>query len=127
MHELGFREWMDGYKRAYEGRDPDAAAALFTDDATYQWGPFGELLHGPQAIRDRWAIGAGDDRETEFRFDYEVLAVTEEIGIARWMASADFPADGRRLLFDGVFAVILRGELCSGFREWWNTDEVPLS
>src|SRR5262249_9067310 len=78
------------------------------------------------AIR-RWRVGVGDDRETEFRFDYEVLAVTDEIGVARWIASADMPSDGKRLLFDGVFAVVLRGELCSEFREWWNTNEVPLS
>ena len=36
------------------------------------------------------------------------------------------PFDGRRLLYDGVFAVALEGDLCQDFREWWNTSEEPL-
>jgi ketosteroid isomerase-like protein len=126
MDEAGFRRWMDAYKRAYEERDPDAAAKLFSGDATYQWGPFGDLLRGPQAIRDRWASAVGDQRETDFRFDYEVLAVTDELGIARWIASAAVPAERQRLLYDGVFAVALGDNLCREFREWWNTSETPL-
>jgi hypothetical protein len=60
---------MDAYQRAYESRDADAAARLFSDDATYQWGPFG--------------------------LDYDVLAVTDEIGIARWRANtSEMPLDG---------------------------------
>jgi len=91
----GFAEWMDAYGRAYEERDPDAAARLFTDDATYQWGPFGDLLRGPAAIRERWASAVGDERETAWRFEYEVLAVTDEVGVARWIASNDVPHEGR--------------------------------
>ena len=67
-----------------------------------------------------------DEREREYRFRYEVLAVTDEVGIARWMASADIPEERRRLLYDGVFEVVLRDGLCAGFREWWNTAEEPL-
>jgi ketosteroid isomerase-like protein len=126
MDDASFRTWMDAYKQAYIGRDAKAAAKLFTDDATYQWGPFGELLHGPEEIRERWARAVGDERETSYTFDYEVLAVTGEVGIARWMASADFPDEGRRMIYDGVFAVVLENELCSAFREWWNTNEKAL-
>jgi ketosteroid isomerase-like protein len=127
MDHAGFKKWMDAYRRAYERRDPDAAARLFTDDATYQWGPFGDLLRGPEAIRERWASAVGDDRETDFEFAYEVLAVTDELGIAHWMASASVPSEHRRLLYDGIFAVALgEDDLCLQFREWWNTDEVPL-
>ena len=117
---------MNAYKKAYEGRDPDAAASLFSEDATYQWGPFGDLLRGPDEIRARWESAVRDERETEYRFDYEVLAITDELGIARWVASADVPAERRRLLYDGVFAVELRDGLCRRFREWWNAGEAPL-
>jgi ketosteroid isomerase-like protein len=121
-----FRSWMDAYGRAYEGRSADAAARLFADDATYQWGPFGDLLRGPDEIRAKWAAAVGDEGEIDFRFRYEVLAVTAELGIARWIASADVPREGRRLHFDGVFAVALRDGLCTEFREWWNSSETPL-
>jgi ketosteroid isomerase-like protein len=126
VNEEGFRTWLDAYEQAYEARDPDAAAKLFSEDATYQWGPFGELLRGPEEIRERWARAVGDAREKDFQFDYEVLGITDALGFARWTASADVPDKGRRFLFDGVFAVGLRGELCHEFREWWNTREEPL-
>jgi len=47
--------WLEAYGEAFERQDPDAGAALFTPDATYQWGPFGELLRGPDEIRAKWA------------------------------------------------------------------------
>jgi hypothetical protein len=117
---------MDAYKRAFEEQDAEAAAKLFSDDATYQWGPFGDLLRGPDEIREKWASGVGDPGEIEFRFEYEVLAVTDELAVARWMASADVIPARRRTLYDGVFAVAMRDELCSEFREWWNSSEAPL-
>ena len=47
MNEPGFRAWMDSYGVAFSSQDADAAAALFTKDATYEWGPFGELPSKP--------------------------------------------------------------------------------
>jgi hypothetical protein len=32
--EEKFRHWLDAYEDAFEGHDPDAAAALFTENAT---------------------------------------------------------------------------------------------
>jgi hypothetical protein len=119
---------MDAYKAAFEARDAGAGARLFAAGATYQWGPFGELLRGPEAIRERWAEAVGDPAETDYTFGYEILAVTAEIGVARWIASVTVPAEGRRLLYDGVFAVALDEQgLCREFREWWNTSEAPVA
>ena len=33
------QEWVDAYARAWRDRDPDAAAALFTDDSLYRAHP----------------------------------------------------------------------------------------
>ena len=126
MDEGSFRAWMDAYTVAYEGRDPAAAAALFTADATYQWGPFGDLLRGPDEIRERWARAVSDSKEMDFRMKYEVLAVADELAFARWIATVDIPGERRRLHFDGVFVVRLRGRQCHEFREWWNTRETRL-
>jgi hypothetical protein len=118
--------WLDAYADAFERQDPDAAAVLFTPDATYQWGPFGDLLHGPGEIRARWAA-AVDPPDTTVQFGYEVLAVTEAIGIARWIASHTYPPERKITRYDGIFAVSLTEEsLCDEFREWWNTREDPL-
>lgn len=92
MTEQQFTTWLDAYGRAYTTQDPEAAASLFTENATYQWGPFGELLCGPTEIHRRWAEWANPS-EQDLRFEYEILVVTDEIGIARWMASSRFPSD----------------------------------
>ena len=41
---------MDAYTVAFNAQDSAAAAKLFTEDGTYQWGPFGETLVGPDEI-----------------------------------------------------------------------------
>jgi ketosteroid isomerase-like protein len=123
MTEQQFTTWLDAYGRAYTTQDPEVAASLFTENATYQWGPFGELLRGPTEIHRRWAEWANPS-EQDLRFEYEILVVTDEIGIARWMASSRFPNDERLVRYDGIFAVRLDEDLrCGEFREWWNTEE----
>jgi len=119
--------WMDAYGVAFEQQDAEAAAALFTPEATYQWGPFGETLRGPGEIRAKWEE-ASDPPATPVPFDYEVIAVTETIGVARWLATHSYPSDGKRFRYDGIFEVALDGDgLCTSFREWWNTREEPLA
>jgi ketosteroid isomerase-like protein len=118
--------WMDAYAAAFEAQDGAAAAALFTREGTYQWGPFGELLRGHDEIRAKWEE-ASDPPATPITFDYEVIAVTDRVGVARWLATHSYPEDGRRLRYDGIFEVVLDGDgLCTSFREWWNTREERL-
>ena len=122
MTEEQLRVWLDAYASAFVGQDDDAAAALFADDATYQWGPFGELLRGRDEVQRKWAESF--DPESEERFDYEVLAVTDEIGIARWMASSSRAARSQITRYEGIFAIRLGPDgRCTEFREWWNTQE----
>jgi len=109
---------MDAYGAAFAEQDADAAAALFTEGGTYEWGPFGDLLRGPDEIRAKWIEAADASTAT---FDYEVLAVTEEVGIARWLATHAYP--DKLLRYDGIFAVKLDDGLCREFREWWNVKE----
>jgi hypothetical protein len=119
--------WMGAYGDAYVRRDADAGAALFADGATYQWGPFGPLLEGPDAIRDEWARGIDRMGAGEVTFRHEIVACTPEIGVARWIASLPV-ADADRHEIDGIFAVRLGGDgLCREFREWWNSRRLPAS
>jgi ketosteroid isomerase-like protein len=117
--------WMDAYGVAFEEQDAGAAAVLFTPDATYQWGPFGELLRGPDEIRAKWEE-ASDPPASPVTFDYEVIAVTDSVGVARWLATHSYSVDGKRFRYDGIFEVALNDGRCTSFREWWNTREEPL-
>lgn len=122
MHDAAFRLWLDRYGAAWEAQDAAAAAALFTPDGTYAWGPFSEPIRGREAIRAAWDY-ATRGQQSDIRFGYEVLAVTDTRGIARWWASMTVNATGRPVRMEGIFLVTLDDAgLCEVFREWWNED-----
>ena len=121
----GLTEWLEQYGRAWEARDPDAAAALFTDDAVYQWGPFGRRLEGRDAIREAWDAATSTQRN--IKFGYEVMASSAGGGIARWWVGADLPDSGVHARNEGVFRMAFdEAGLCTSFEEWFNSDEQPL-
>ena len=111
--------WLAAYGAAWESRDPDAAAALFTADATYQETPFDDPFTGRDAIRDYWSTVTADQADIDF--DYDVVAVSGDIGTALWSArfrsiSGDVPVE-----LNGVFVLEFAspGEVDS-LREWWH-------
>lgn len=122
MTEAELDSWLGKYGRAWESQDPDAAAAIFTEDGTYAWGPFHEPIRGREAIRAAWAHATQGQQEN-IKFDYEVLAVSAGRGIARWWASMTARSSGRPVRMEGIFLITLApGGLCQVFREWWNED-----
>jgi hypothetical protein len=110
--------WLDGYRRVWEEKDPEGAAALFTEDGTYAWGPYEEPLRGRAAIRERWAEVTA--AQSDVSFASEPLGTTDDGGgIAHW--SCSFNVEALRIDLDGIFIVTLTEDgLCSEFREWWN-------
>ena len=109
--------WLEAYRRSWEERDPNAAAALFTEDGVYAWGPYEEPLRGRDAIRARWAeVTAG---QSNVSFSSEPLGSVESGGVAHWACS--FDVGDLHIELDGIFIVVLTEDgLCSDFREWWN-------
>ncbi len=107
--------WMDAYGRAWEERDPDQAAALFTNDATYAETPFDEPAVGHDGIRAYWRDAVGPQRD--ITFGYEI--VSAEPAVVRWWASFRRADSANEL--DGVFILDFDEPTgrCSRLREWW--------
>jgi SnoaL-like domain len=121
----GLTEWLDAFAQAWEQREPGAAAALFTEDALYQWGPFGRRLRGRVMIREAWAEAL--EEQENIVFGYEVLSATERAGIVRWSVSIDVPTRNVRERNEGIMRVAFDDAgLCASFEEWWNSTEEPL-
>ena len=119
MHESTFKQWLDAYGRAWENRDPQAAAELYAEDGAYQVTPFLDPLRGRRAILDYWTEVARTEKEISFR--YEILALTEHFGIARWQASFIRTPPGLPTKLDGIFVIQLNAEeKCTSLREWWH-------
>lgn len=114
--------WLEAYGRAWTQRDPQAAAALYTENATYQVTPFSEPLQGRSAILDYWKHVAETQRDIEFT--YENLAITQDAGIARWRASFQIVPQNIATQLDGIFWIALDSSgRCISLREWWHKQQ----
>jgi ketosteroid isomerase-like protein len=116
------RSWLELFGRAWERRDREQAAALFSEDGSYRETPFAEPVVGADEIRAYWARlpkARGD-----ISFGYEILAVTEPWAIARWHGSYTHVEGETRVELDGILLVSLDDEgHCRDFREWSNRRE----
>lgn len=124
MTEAALRDWIDRYGRAWEARDPDAAAALFAEEATYQVSPYQEPMRGREAIRAYWACATGG--HADVRFEHETLATTPDGGLSRWRVRLRRTRDGRAVDIDGVFLLAFDAAgACTSLREWWVVGQPP--
>jgi len=111
--------WLEKYAAAWETRDPAAAGALFTADATYHEMPFDPVKQGRAAIQDYWKTVTADQRE--IKVETQVIAVNGNTGVAHWKATFKLQSTGATISLDGVFVLefAASGE-CSSLREWWH-------
>src|SRR5688572_13499914 len=122
MNLDSFKMWLEAYGQAWENQDPQAAAKIFAADATYQETPFDEQIRGREAILQYWLEETYVQEQV--KFSYEILAVSENRGIARWQASFARRPSKIHVKLDGIFVVYLNVEnLCTVFEEWWNREE----
>ena len=113
--------WLDGYRAAWENRDPDRAASLFTDNATYQETPYDKPFEGPAGVREYWANVTRDQRNV--KFEYQVIAVSGNTGIAHWSAKFESAPSGAPVGLDGIFVLDFAPDgRCSRLREWWHLE-----
>jgi len=122
MERKSFETWLEGYGRAWRDRNAQAAADLFTEDSTYQVTPFVDPMRGRAAIFEYWSHVAQTQRDIQFA--WEVLAVTPEIGIARWWASFVIVPQELQTKLDGIFLISLEsGGRCRSLKEWWHKEQ----
>ncbi len=124
MNRQEFETWVKAIGAAWVKRDPQAAADLFTADATYQENPFEPQLQGRPAIERYW----GDvSTQADIEFRYEILEVTEQQGFVHWSVELTRIQTGKRVRLDGIFAATFRPNetRCHEFREWWTQQEGP--
>lgn len=114
--------WLDAYGRAWETGDADAAASLFTEEATYQESPFEEPMRGREAIHRYWSQVPEQQRDVEF--GYEVLSASP--ALVHWWASFTRLASGAPTRLDGVLLLEFdEGDRCTSLREWWHAHPPP--
>ncbi len=122
MTETAVEKWLEGYRRAWETRDPEAAAALFSQDVRYYETPFVAPAQGRVGVRKYWANATRS--QADVSFSYEILSVSRHQGIARWWAAYTRVSSGVTAKLDGMFLLEFNDEgLCRELREWWHRAE----
>jgi ketosteroid isomerase-like protein len=118
MESNHFDSWLAAYGRAWERRDAQAFAALFTPDVRYHWTPFEETRVGRDAVAE--AFEAAVVRQRDIRFTASALSRC----IAHWQCSFKRAGRDYTVRLDGMFVVEFADSgLCRIFREWWHSDE----
>lgn len=121
-HLTAFKFWLDAYGHAWESRDLEAAAALFTENSTYRVTPFLEPVFGRKAIFEYWSEVACT--EENIRFGYEILLATAALNIAKWSASFLRVPPGLQTQLDGIFLISLdEAGHCTSLQEWWHKQQ----
>jgi uncharacterized protein (TIGR02246 family) len=122
MDRAGVDAWMAGYFAAWISNDPAEVAALFTENAVYQVGPFAEPWRGRDEIVRQWVSGRQDDVEHRHR----VLAVEGDTGVVEWNVRATDPDSGVRTEMDGILHLTFAPDgACRAHREWFLRRELP--
>jgi uncharacterized protein (TIGR02246 family) len=106
--------WMEGYIRAWNSNDPGEIGDLFADDAAYYTGPFDEPWIGREVILQEW-LNRKDEPGT-FGFRYEVLAVSDHLGVVRGWTKYYKPDRE----YSNIWVIRFDGQgRCEEFTEWW--------
>ena len=122
MESNHFDNWLAAYGLAWERRDAQAFAALFTPDVHYHWTPFEEPRVGRDAVAE--AFEAAVVRQRDIRFTASALSRSDPGGIAHWRCSFKRAGTDYTVRLDGMLVVEFADSgLCRIFREWWHSDE----
>ena len=110
-------EWLAAYRHAWLQRDAEAAAALFTDDATYAEQPYHEAFAGPASVRDYWARVTATQSNIEMRYGTPI-SVGNRTAVEWWTTLVN---DGVPMTLAGSFILTFDGSgLCRSLREYWH-------
>ena len=117
---INVQRWLDDYRTAWVNRDPDAAAALFTEDASYQEQPYAEPYRGRAGVHEYWTKVTAT--QSDIRMNYGTPIVDGERAAVEWWVT--LKNDGFELTLAGEFYLVFdQSGLVRVLREYWHFGE----
>lgn len=113
-------QWLAAYRQAWIDRNADAAAALFTEDATYAEQPYQDAFAGSKGVRDYWSKVTATQSAVEVKFG-SPITVGDQTAVEWWTTLAN---GGVPITLAGCF--ILKFDAsgrCRSLREYWHFAE----
>ncbi len=110
-------DWIEGYRQAWESRDPEAAAGLFTSDATYRSNIFEEPHRGREGVREYWSAVTASQSDVTVRMG-RPFADGLRVAVEFWTTMA---VDGDPVTLPGCLLLDFTEDgLCRRLREYWH-------
>ena len=110
-------QWIEGYRLAWENRDAEAAAGLFTSDATYRSNIFEDAYRGRSGVEEYWRSVTRSQSDVRVRMGRPFVdgsRVAVEFWTTMTVEGADTTLPGCLLLdFDDQW-------MCRRLREYWH-------
>jgi hypothetical protein len=120
MTRTTFQQWLELYLRRQEQRDATVVRELFAREGVYWWGPFNPPRRGVEAIYEHHRNALS--HQTDIKYEYEILATTAQLGIARFRLTLNDQTPGEPNNYDGIFLVRLNDDgKCVLFEEWYHS------
>jgi uncharacterized protein (TIGR02246 family) len=120
MTHSDVQDWLDRYIEAWAKNDPDLVLALFTDDAVYQFRPYGgegRVAEGADEIVKSWVDF--DEDPSEWEASYRSYAVDGDravtVGTSRYFATGE----GGDEVYHNCFLLRFEDGRCAEFTEYW--------
>lgn len=111
------QEWIDAYGAAWEERDPAAAAALFTEDASYRSLIYEEPHVGQGGVAEYWRSVTASQRDVRVQMG-EPFVDGERVAVEFW---TNMNADGAPVTLAGCLLLYFAADgRCRRLREYWN-------
>ncbi|MGE5265430.1 MAG: nuclear transport factor 2 family protein [Acidobacteriota bacterium] len=119
MDEQVARQWLDALASAWQNKDSDGMAALFTPDATEQVDPFQTPIHGRENLRKGFEWWMKDHRDVHIAFGkVDVIGQRFYAEVdARWTNTSS----GENFQERGLLVCDMQADLVRAMREFWKT------
>jgi hypothetical protein len=112
------REWMAGYRKAWESNNPADITAIFTDEAVYYFEPFTAPARGRDAIIADWL--KRQDAPGSTAFTWQLIGMTDE---AAFVQGETVYPDAK---YSNLWVIRLASDgRATEFTEWWMDQSKP--
>src|SRR5680860_463686 len=110
-------EWIEGYRRAWEERDAEAVADLFTEDTTYRSNIFEEPHRGRAGVKSYWESGTSSQSDVSVKMG-RPFADGTRVAVEFWTTMR---VDGEESTLPGCLLLDFEESgLCRRLSEYWN-------
>lgn len=120
--------WLDGYKRAWEERDPAILDRLFVPEVTYFENPYHLRFDSLDEVKRYW-VNRVQEGQRDIDFNYELWSVDTRFAAAHWTVQFLWLPMNAMMELDGVFRLEFADPDGSDlrrvrlFREWFSHRE----